>query len=136
MSKPLRPNISRPDSGFTLIEALVSLAIVAMTLAALETLAATSHRSGLYIERHLGDVDIARTAFTGLPARDRLAPGALNGEIGDRQWRVDVAPFVADFIDPNARTPWTPEWVALRVQAPGGTPLQFETVRLRKKGAP
>lgn len=134
---PSRPkNAESGAAGFTLVEALVSLLIVAISLGAIGALAASSLRSGLYVERHLSDVNASRMIFTGLPKREAVPNGSLTGDLADHQWRIDAGPFLADFVDPKSTSPWEPQQVALRVQGPGGAILRFDTIRLRKKGSP
>ncbi len=52
--------------------------------------------------------------------------------MADHRWRLDVFPFIADFVDPSVPTPWIPEAIVLRVQAPTGEILRVDTVRLHR----
>jgi general secretion pathway protein I len=115
-----------------LVEALVALAVVAVSLTAIGSLVATNMRGTWALDRRLALVETTRAIVTGLPDRAQLVPGNLSGEYGDHRWRVDVAPFVADFIDPRRPTPWVPEAVVVRVQSPSGRVLRIDTVRLRR----
>jgi len=120
------------EAGFTLVEVLVALSVVAVSLAAIGSLIAVTTRGIRSVSGHLDLVETTRTIFTGLPDRNQLAPGNLAGEIGGHRWRVDVLPFVADFVDPQG-TNWIPQTVVLRVQSPAGPVLQVNTVRLRRR---
>ena len=51
----------------------MALALMMLLLAAIGGLAATSLRSGRYVERHLADIEITRQIVAGLPARGELA---------------------------------------------------------------
>jgi general secretion pathway protein I len=120
------------EAGFTLIEVLVALTVVAITLSSIGSLIAVTIRGARSIGGHLALVESARGIMTGLPNRDDLNFGAFSGEAGGNRWRVDVLPFNADFVDPD-RSNWIPQTVVVRVQSPAGPILQLNTVRLRRK---
>jgi general secretion pathway protein I len=117
--------------GFTMIEALVALSIIAIVLAAIGSLVATNVRATRRVDDRLSLVETARAVLTGLPDGGHLTSGDLRGRIGDNRWRVDVLPFQADFVDPVRRTRWVPQAVVIRVQTPSGQELRLDTVRLR-----
>ena len=123
---------SRNDAGFTLIEALVALAVVAISLAAIGSLIGGNIRATRSLDQRLALVETTRTILTGLPDRAQLKSGTLSGEIADHRWRLDAMPFEADFVDPRLATPWFPQAVVLRVQSPTGEILRIDTVRLRR----
>jgi general secretion pathway protein I len=127
-------NGSRRERGFTLIEVLVALSVVAISLAAIGSLIAVTTRGARAVGLHLTLVETARSIITGLPDRDQLEPGNLSGESAGHRWRVDVLPFYADFVDPD-KSIWLPQTVVVRVQSPSGPVLQLNTVRLRRKRA-
>ena len=120
------------EAGFTLVEVLVALSVVAVSLAAIGSLIAVTTRGVRAVGGHLDLVETTRTIFTGLPDRNQLLPGNLAGEIGGHRWRADVLPFYADFVDPQGGN-WIPQTVVLRVQSPAGPVLQVNTVRLRRR---
>jgi general secretion pathway protein I len=127
-------NLRFPDkeAGFTLVEVLVTLAVVAVSLAAIGSLVAANIRATRDLDQRLALVETTRAILTGMPDREQLAPGKLSGEIADYRWRLDVLQFVANFIDPRQATPWVPQTVVLRVLSPGGQMLRIDTVRLRR----
>jgi general secretion pathway protein I len=112
---------------------LVALAVVAVSLSSLGMLIATTTRGTRSIERHLIELETARSILAALPDRDQLAPGNLTGERAGRRWRVDVLPFVAPDIDPQLTTKWTPQAITVTVQSPDGGSTQVETIRLRRR---
>ena len=122
---------TRGTEGFTLIEVLVALTVVAVTLSAIGSLVAVTIRGARSVGGHLALVETARSIMTGLPDRGELGPGNFSGEAAGHRWRVDVLPFYADFVDPQ-KTDWIPQTVVVRVQSPSGPILQINTVRLRR----
>ena len=122
-------------AGFTLIEVLVALTVVAISLAAIGSLIATTIRGVRSLDTRLALIETARAVVTGLPDREELAPGNFSGDLAGHRWRVDVLPFLIDAIDIQNPAPWTPQTVVVRVQSPAGPILQLNTVRLRRKVA-
>ena len=119
--------------GFTLIEALVALSVVAVVLAPIGALIASSARGARSIEAHLTRLETARSIMTALPSRDQLAPGALSGQIARHLWRVDVLPFAAQGPGPLGHVQWVPQAVVVTVKAPSGAPLEINTIRLQRR---
>lgn len=132
MFQSIDPAQNRDDAGFTLIEALVALAVVAISLAAIGSLIGGNIRATRSLDQRLALVETTRSILAGLPDRTELKPGNLSGDLADHRWRLDVMPFEADFVDPRLATPWFPEAVVLRVQSPTGEILRIDTVRLRR----
>ena len=123
----------RAVAGFTLIEVLVALSVVAVSLASIGSLIATTVRGTRSLDTHLTQVETARAITTALPDRDQLKPGTISGEVAGHRWRVDVLPFIAANVDPRQPTPWVPQTVVVRVQSPAGPIMQINTVRLRRR---
>ncbi len=121
------------NAGFTLIEALVALAVAAVSLAAIGLLVAGNIRGSGRIEQHLGLVETLRAVETGLPDRASLSTGTLSGEMHGEAWSVDIAPFSGDFVNPRADQFWAPQTIAAKVQSPSGAVLQLETIRLARR---
>jgi general secretion pathway protein I len=129
-----RPGKARDASaGFTLIEALVALAVAAVSLAAIGLLMAGNIRGSGRIVQHLGLVETLRAVETALPDRTRLSTGNLSDEMHGQAWSVDIAPFPGDFVNPRAAQLWTPQTIVIKVQSPSGTVLQLETIRLGRR---
>jgi general secretion pathway protein I len=120
------------NAGFTLIEVLVALTVVAISLVAIGSLMAATVRGTRSIDQHLGLVETARAIEAGLPDRGDLAIGSLTGDMRGYRWRVDVSPFIANFVDPRQATPWVPQSVVITVRSPTGPILRVDTVRLRR----
>ena len=135
MRRSIRFRRGRDVAGFTLIEVLVALTVVAISLAAIGSLIATTIRGVRSLDTRLALIETARAVVTGLPDREELAPGNFSGDLAGHRWRVDVLPFLIDAIDIQNPAPWTPQTVVVRVQSPAGPILQLNTVRLRRKVA-
>lgn len=130
MFRSLRRNGS---AGFTLIEVLVALAVVAASLAAIGALAAVSMRGTRAIEQRLAFRETLRAIIAATPETRDFKPGSASGEIHGYRWRADISPFVANFVDPRAPAPWEPESIVIRVRSPSGQLLQINTIRLRRR---
>lgn len=122
-------------AGFTLIEALVALAIIAAVLSSIGAVIATTVKGTRSIDQRLALAGTAETLLATLPARDLLKPGRQSGELAGHRWRIDVAPMnVPDSGDAPARR-FVPLAVNMRMQAPGGPAIHITTVRLVPKAA-
>jgi general secretion pathway protein I len=136
LSAPTRCKSRQRVAGFTLLEVLIALAVVAVSLTAIGSLMAATVRSTQSLDQHLGLVETARAIETGLPGRDDLTVGkAISGEMSGYRWRVEALPFQANFIDPRVPAPWLPQTVSITVQSPAGQILRINTVRLAKNAS-
>jgi general secretion pathway protein I len=123
-------------AGFTLIEALVALAIVAAVLGSIGAVIATTAKGTRGIDQRLALSGTAETILAALPARTLLKPGRQSGETAGHRWRIDVSPMnVAVASDAPQTQRFVPLAVTMRVQAPGGPAMQVTTVRLVPKVA-
>jgi general secretion pathway protein I len=118
-------------AGFTLIEVLVSIAVVAITIGAIGSVTATATHGVRTLEQHLALVETIRTVASTLPARDQRVPGSLAGEIYGHRWRLDAVPYTGGGIAPIPDSPWFPETLKIRVQSPSGAVVGVETMRLQ-----
>ena len=123
-------------AGFTLIEVLVALAIVAAVLSSIGAVIATSVKGTRAIDQRLALTGAAETLLTELPARNLLKPGRQSGQLAGRRWRIDVSPMDTSVADDAPQNPrFVPLAVTMRLQAPDGPTIQLTTVRLVPKAA-
>ncbi len=126
-----RKNCSEGTAGFTLIESLVALAIVAAVLASIGGVIATTVKGTRSIDQRLALTGAAETLLAELPARGLLKPGRQSGELAGHRWRIDVSPIAgAEASDAEPIQRFIPLNVALWLESPGGPAIRFTTVRL------
>jgi general secretion pathway protein I len=129
-----RKSCSDGAAGFTLIEALVALAIVAAVLGSIGAVIATTVKGTRGIDQRLALSGTAETLLAALPARTLLKPGRQTGETAGHRWRIDVSPMnVAVTSEAPQTERFVPLAVTMRIQAPGGPAMQVTTVRLVPK---
>jgi general secretion pathway protein I len=121
-------------AGFTLIEALVALAIIAVVLGAIGSVIATTAKGTRSIDQHLALSGTAERLLADLPARGSLKPGRQVGELAGSRWRVDVAPMNVAGGNP-ATDRFVPMAVNLRLQRADGSAIQVTTVKLVPRGS-
>jgi general secretion pathway protein I len=123
---------ARGSPGFTLIEVVVTLAVIAAVLLSVGSLVGVAVRGTHALDDHLVLVETARAIEAGLPDRNTLTVGTLSGERDGQLWRVDVRPFPGQ-LEAQAQSPWVPLTAAITVQTPDGTSLTVTTVRLGRR---
>ena len=130
----LRKSCCKGARGFTLIEALVALAIVAAVLGTIGTVIATTVKGTRGIDQRLALGGTAETLVAALPTRRLLKPGRQSGELSGHRWRIDVSPMnIAVENDAPQTGRFVPLAITMRLQAPGGPAMQVTTVRLVPK---
>ena len=128
------PPTDDSEAGFTIIEVLIALALVAVSLVAIGSLMATNARGVRSLEQHVALMQTARTVMTAaIPPRAELRPGTLSGQTDDYRWTVDVTPLGGGWTVPDADMPWVPELVRVRVISPTGAVSDIRTVRLMQR---
>lgn len=132
MCRQARSDDSR--GGFTLIEAVVALALMAVMLAAIGSLIGSATNGARTLEGHVALVETARLVMTSIPRRLPAGDDDLTGEEAGYRWQVHRSPLADD--DDASHSPWIPENVAVRVRSPSGAIFTLETVRLVPRGSP
>lgn len=117
-------------AGFTLIEVVVAIAVLAVVLGAIGAAIGTTVKGMHNVDRQLPLLETAQSLLATLPERDALRPGVQSGATGDVQWRVDVAPLDGAIGAAPGSTKWLPLLVTVSVQGSDGPPVQLDTIRL------
>jgi general secretion pathway protein I len=133
LSRTERSNNDRVNAGFTIIEVLVALAVVAISVAAIGSLVATTMRGASAIERHIALAETARQVVATIAPHAHVPMGITSGETSGYRWRIVASPWLAGSVAATADSPWIPQWVRIRVLSPSGTAFDVETVRLQKR---
>jgi general secretion pathway protein I len=132
------------SDGFTLIEVLVAIVVLAIVLGAIGAVVGTTVKGIRSVDRRLPLLETAQNLLASLPERDALKPGTQTGGSGDFQWRIDVvalavsppaAPAVTSLFSAAQEAPppppkWQPYAITVRVQGSDGPPVRLDTVRL------
>ena len=125
------------SGGFTLIEVVVAIAVLALVLGAIGGAVGTTVKGLRSVDRQLPLLETAQSLLAALPDRTVLRPGAQRGTTGAVQWRIDVAPL--DGVVARAGAPqsakWVPLLVTVTVQGRDGPPVRLDTVRLAPRSA-
>jgi general secretion pathway protein I len=124
-----RRSCSNGAAGFTLIETLVALAIIAIVLGTIGSVIAVTTKGTRSIDQHLALTSTAETLLADLPARGLLKPGRQTGQLAGSRWRVDIAPMNVAGGNPDTDR-FVPLAVNLRLQRADGVALQVTTVKL------
>lgn len=121
------------ESGFTMIEAVVALALVTIVLAAIGSLVASNLRGAKQLAQHVALMQAARLIASGIPYSGDPLPDDLAGKVSGYRWQMRVSPFLdGGAVIPGSR--FIPQRVELRVKSPTGAIVSLETVRLQSGG--
>ena len=128
------PATNDGEAGFTIIEVLIALALVAVSVVAIGSLMATNARGVRSMEQHVALTQATRMVMTAaIPSRAELRPGAISGQTDDYRWSIDVTPLGGGWTVKDADVPWVPELVRVRVRSPTGAVSDIRTVRLMQR---
>ena len=133
MFRTTPPSIDGRDAGFTIIEVLIALAVVAVSILAIGSVMSTNVRGVRSLEQHVTLMQTARSVMIAeIPPRPELGLGALSGRLNDYQWKIDTAPLGEDWAVPGANPAWIPALVRIQVRSPSGAVSELKTVRLMR----
>jgi general secretion pathway protein I len=120
-------------AGFTLIEVVVAMAVLAVMMASIGSLVGAGVRGSHALDEHLVLVETTRALQAEIADRGTMKFGASSGETLGRRWRLDVAPFLSAEADKDAKTPWEPVTENITVRSSYGTTVSVTTLRLRRR---
>ncbi|SHN64901.1 PulJ/GspJ family protein [Bradyrhizobium erythrophlei] len=118
-------------AGFTILEVLIALAIVAVSIVAIGSVMSTNVRGVRSLEQHVTMMQAVRTiTATEVPSREKIGFGTWSGRTNDHQWRIDVTPMGEEWAATGSDVPWIPALVKIQVRSPSGAVTDLKTVRL------
>jgi general secretion pathway protein I len=126
------PSERNREAGFTIIEALIALALVSILLASIGSLVATNVQSSRHLEQHVALIETARLIASGIPRAGEPFPPNMTGQVSGFAWQMRTLPFHGEnSIVPGAG--FIPTLVELRVRSPSGAVLSLQTIRLQDR---
>ena len=131
MCRQPRPDIGDKNAGFTILEVLIAIAVVATVLTAIGALTGATTRGIRTLEQHVVVVETARSVLASLQSSTPLSSTETAGELFGNRWRIGISPYAVGPVMPDSQ--WVPATVTVRVQSPSGATLNVETVRLQPK---
>lgn len=134
MSRAALPSTEDAEAGFTIIEVLIALAVVAVSILAIGSVMSTNSRGVQSMESHVALAETAQAVMaTAVPPRAELAEGVRTGVLRDMKWQVEVGPLGGGWAVPDADVRWIPELVKVQVRSASGATLELHTVRLMRR---
>jgi general secretion pathway protein I len=125
------------NAGFTIIEVLIALAVVAVSILAIGSVMSTNLRGVRALEQHVTLMQTARSVMAAnVPPRAAIGIGTWSGRTNDHQWRIDVGPMGQEWSAAGDKAAWIPALVRIQVRSPSGAVMDLSTVRLLHAGAP
>ena len=122
--------VRRLSRGFSLLEALVALAIASIALASLYRSVGQGSKSVMDVEARIEASLVARSALAGGTFAEDLARND-SGQAGAWQWRIQVAPEQVPLADENGRPaasgPLRAARVTVEVSREGGPTVAWTT---------
>jgi prepilin-type N-terminal cleavage/methylation domain-containing protein len=119
-------------SGFTLLEALVALAVLLAFVSVLVPFLFHARRIMDNSERRIAAQILLRTLLSAPFDRSHLANAVRTGELNGLHWRIVAKPLAADDAPSNNSRSWTVYRIAASVSWGIGQSVAAETARLAK----
>jgi general secretion pathway protein I len=120
-----------PAAGFTIIEVLIALALVAVSIVAIGSVMSTNLRGVRSLEQHVTLIQAVRAVMaTEVSSHAKIGFGTWSGRTSEHQWRIDISPMGKDSGASGKDVDWTPALVRVQVRSPSGAVTDLRTVRL------
>lgn len=116
--------------GFTLLEILVALSILAVALGAILQSLSSGLRSLGAAENHALALMHARSQLAKVGPLIPLEPGEQTGGAGEFEWTVTVSLFDSQEVNPVLDAALVPYQLDVRVTWPGGGPVELTTMHV------
>ena len=126
----LAARVRRAAGGFTLLEALIAIVILALSLSALMPSHNAGLRSLVAVDDHLRARLLAQSIMAEWSHNRALRPGTIEGGYDKFAWTLSIAPLDDP---PPAGAPanaWTLYQVVLRVSWARGRQIELHTARM------
>ncbi len=120
-------------AGFTLIEVLVALTVVAITLPVVGSLMEANVEGTTRVEQRVTLLAAYRSLEANLPDRSHLLPGSSSGQIDGITWSMEVRALGEDETGTRSAGAWVPLAIAITLRAPGRERFRVETLRLGRR---
>ena len=112
------PPIDGHDAGFTIIEVLVALAVVAVSVVAIGSVMSTNVRGVRSLEQHVTLMQTVRSVMAAeVPPRAEIGIGTWSGRTNDHQWKIDVGPMGDEWSAAGENAAWIPALVRIQVRS-------------------
>ena len=124
-------------AGFTIIEVLIALVVVAISVVAIGSLMSTNVRGVRSLERHVTLMQTLRSVMAAdVPPREQIAFGTSSGQTNGHRWRIDIGPMSQQTRASGDKPAWIPALVRIQVRSPSGAVMDVRTVRLMRGQQP
>jgi len=118
-------------AGFTIIEVLVALAVVAISIVAIGSVMSTNVRGVRSLEQHVTLMQTVRSVMAAeVPLHAEIGVGTWSGKTNDHQWQINVGPMADESNGGGEDVAWIPALVRIQVRSPSGAVMDLSTVRL------
>jgi general secretion pathway protein I len=125
------PPTDSPTAGFTILEVLIALALVAVSIVAIGSVMSTNVRGVRSMEQHVTMIQAVRSVMaTEVSSHAKIGFGTWSGRTSDHQWRIDISPMGKESGAPSKEVDWIPALVRIQVRSPTGAVTDLNTVRL------